>query len=144
MARAAVLLYCSVQLSFTSTTVRTRPLIGPYSTANTPKSTVLLTVGNAVSRCRERNIHFDSGRNVLYQETPNNVVALLDYQAGHWLIDADDGKRPNATSLQAMAAFKPSHDPKPHLKATATEAHYIWAHPGPDTIRHLESAVRGF
>jgi hypothetical protein len=43
-----------------------------------------------------------------------------------------------------MAAFKPSHDPKPHLKATATEAHHIWAHPGPDTVRHLEAAVRGF
>jgi hypothetical protein len=37
------------------------------------------------------NIHFDSGKNHLYQATPNNVVALLDYQAGHWLIDADDG-----------------------------------------------------
>jgi hypothetical protein len=43
-----------------------------------------------------------------------------------------------------MTAFKPSRDPKPDLKATATEAHYIWAHPGPDTIRHLEGAVRGF
>jgi hypothetical protein len=43
-----------------------------------------------------------------------------------------------------MAAFKPSHDPKPHLKATATKAHHIWAHPGPDTIRHLEAAVGGF
>jgi hypothetical protein len=47
MARAAVLLYCSVLLSFTSTTASTRPLIGPYSTANTPNSTVILTVGNA-------------------------------------------------------------------------------------------------
>jgi L-lactate utilization protein LutC len=49
MARAAVLLYFSVRLSFTSTTVSTRPLIGPYSTANTPNSTVLLTVGHAPS-----------------------------------------------------------------------------------------------
>jgi hypothetical protein len=43
-----------------------------------------------------------------------------------------------------MATFKPSRDPKSDLKATATEAHYIWAHPGLDTIRHLEGAVRGF
>jgi hypothetical protein len=43
-----------------------------------------------------------------------------------------------------MAAFKPSYNLKPHLKATATEAHYIWAHPSPDTVRYLESAVRGF
>jgi hypothetical protein len=98
----------------------------------------------SLSRCKDMNIHFDSGKNHLYQATPNNVVALLDYQAGHWLIDADNGKRPNANSLQSMAAFKPSHDLKPHLKATATEAHHIWAHPGPDTVRHLEAAVRGF
>ena len=43
-----------------------------------------------------------------------------------------------------MASFKPSQDPKPELKATATKAHHIWAHPGPDTIRHLQQAVRGF
>ncbi|KAI1507549.1 Pol protein [Pyrenophora tritici-repentis] len=98
----------------------------------------------SLSRCKDMKIHFDSGKNHLYQATPNNVVTLLDYHAGHWLIDADDGKRPNANSLQSMAAFRPSHDPKPHLKATATEAHHIWAHPGPDTIRHLEAAVRGF
>jgi hypothetical protein len=43
-----------------------------------------------------------------------------------------------------MTAFKPSRDLKPDLKATATEAHHISAHPRPDTIRHLEGAVRGF
>jgi hypothetical protein len=79
----------------------------------------------SLSRCMDLKIHFDLGRHVLYQATPENVVALLDYQAGHWLIDADDGKRLNAVLLQAIAAFKPSHNPKPHLKATATEAHYI-------------------
>jgi hypothetical protein len=43
-----------------------------------------------------------------------------------------------------MTAFKPSRDLKPNLKATATEAHHIWAHSRPDTIRRLEGAVRGF
>jgi hypothetical protein len=98
----------------------------------------------SLSRCMDMKIHFDSGRNLLYQATPNNIIALLDYQAGHWLIDADDGKRPNASLLITMATFKPSRDPKPDLQATATEAHHIWAHPGPDTIRHLQRAVRGF
>ena len=98
----------------------------------------------SLSRCRDMKIHFDSGRNLLYQVTPDKVVAILEYQSGHWLIDADDGKRPNTNSLLAMQAFKPSRDPKPELKATATEAHHIWAHPGPDTIRHLQQAVRGF
>jgi uncharacterized membrane-anchored protein len=31
----------------------------------------------------DMNIHFDSGKNHLYQATLDNVVALLDYQAGH-------------------------------------------------------------
>jgi hypothetical protein len=44
----AVLLLRTVLLSFTSTTVRTELPIGPYSTANTPNSTVLLIVGQAV------------------------------------------------------------------------------------------------
>jgi hypothetical protein len=43
-----------------------------------------------------------------------------------------------------MAAFKLLHNLKPYLKATATEAHHIWAHLGPDTVRHLKEAVRGF
>jgi hypothetical protein len=98
----------------------------------------------SLSRCRDMKIHFDSGRNLLYQATPTNVIALLEYRSGHWLIDADDGKRPNTNSLTAMATFKPSRDPKPDLKATATEAHHIWAHPSPDTVRHLQEAVRGF
>ena len=98
----------------------------------------------SLSRCRDMKIHFDSGRNLLYQTAPNNVVALLEYRSGHWLIDADDGKRPTNTLPTVMAAFRPSRDPKPNLKATATEAHHIWAHPGPDTIRHLQEAVRGF
>ena len=106
------------------------PIRTPSSIQDTQLTMVALVEGffaNILSLycCRERNIHFDLGRNILYQATSNNVVALLDYEASHWLIDADDGKRPNATSLQAMAAFKPSYDPKPHLKATATEAHHI-------------------
>jgi hypothetical protein len=83
-------------------------------------------------------------RNLLYQATYNNVIALLEYRSGHWLIDADDGKRPNTNALTVMTAFKPSRDQKPDLRATATEAHHIWAHPGPDTIRHLQGAVKGF
>jgi hypothetical protein len=53
----------------------------------------------SLSHCMDMKFHFDSERNFLYWATPNNVIALLDYQAGHWLIDADDGKRPNASSL---------------------------------------------
>jgi hypothetical protein len=37
----------------------------------------------SLSRCRDRNIHFDSRRNLLYQVTYDNVIALLEYRLGH-------------------------------------------------------------
>jgi hypothetical protein len=52
----------------------------------------------------DMKIHFHSERNLLYQATSTNTIALLDYQADYWLIDADNEKRSNATLLQPMAA----------------------------------------
>jgi hypothetical protein len=52
----------------------------------------------------DMKIHFHSERNLLYQATSTNIIALLDYQADYWLIDADNEKRSNATLLQPMAA----------------------------------------
>jgi hypothetical protein len=37
----------------------------------------------SLSCCMDMKVHFDSERNLLYQATPNDVIALLDYQAGH-------------------------------------------------------------
>ncbi|KAI1572047.1 hypothetical protein PtrEW13061_011314, partial [Pyrenophora tritici-repentis] len=47
-----------------------------------------------LSRCRPLGIHFDSGRDLLYQNNPSNVVAMLEYSNGHWLIDAEENDRP--------------------------------------------------
>jgi hypothetical protein len=33
----------------------------------------------SLSCCMDMKVHFDSERNFLYQATPNNVIALLDY-----------------------------------------------------------------
>jgi hypothetical protein len=52
----------------------------------------------------DMKIHFYSERNLLYQATSTNIIALLDYQADYWLIDADNEKCPDATLLQPMAA----------------------------------------
>ncbi|KAF1972799.1 hypothetical protein BU23DRAFT_466927, partial [Bimuria novae-zelandiae CBS 107.79] len=42
-----------------------------------------------LSRCRSIGIHFDSGRDCLYQKSWKNVVCKLNYTGGHWLIDAE-------------------------------------------------------
>jgi hypothetical protein len=62
---------------------------------NTPhgKATLLLThvayckgfltslIG--LAQCRTMAIHFDSGRDVLYQACPENIIANLEYNGGH-------------------------------------------------------------
>ncbi|KAF2621446.1 hypothetical protein BU25DRAFT_354400, partial [Macroventuria anomochaeta] len=40
-----------------------------------------------LSRSRPLGVHFDSGRDCLYQEKASNVICLLQYQDGHWLIN---------------------------------------------------------
>ncbi|KAF1925282.1 uncharacterized protein M421DRAFT_32260, partial [Didymella exigua CBS 183.55] len=40
-----------------------------------------------LSRSRPLGVHFDSGRDCLYQGEQSNVICLLQYQDGHWLID---------------------------------------------------------
>ena len=103
-----------------------------------------------LSRCREIGIHFDSGRNLLYQNRLNNAIVYLEYNKGHWLIDDDENRRPDLKQHVTMAAqtgrihpSRSSRDPKPALQVTPMEAHYIWAHPGQDTIAHLPDAITG-
>jgi hypothetical protein len=99
-----------------------------------------------LSRCRSLGLHFDSGSDMIYQAPLRKPVALLEYIDGHWLIDAHEGYKPEVKQLTNMAAqrsSRPSKDPKPALEVTPLEAHHIYAHPGPNTIAHLENAVNG-
>ncbi|KAF1941429.1 hypothetical protein EJ02DRAFT_322618, partial [Clathrospora elynae] len=48
-----------------------------------------LTSVLGLARCCTESIHFDSGRDVLYMRQPSNVIAQLEYNGGHWLIDAE-------------------------------------------------------
>ena len=99
-----------------------------------------------LSRCRSLGLHFDSGSDMIYQAPLRKPVALLEYIDGHWLIDAHEGYKPDVkqfTNMAAQRSSRPSKDPKPALEVTPLEAHHIYAHPGPSTIAHLESAVNG-
>ncbi|KAG9388512.1 hypothetical protein A1F94_001404 [Pyrenophora tritici-repentis] len=98
-----------------------------------------------LSRCRPLGIHFDSGRDLLYQNNPSNVVAMLEYSNGHWLIDAEENDRPELSTLSTFAArFQPqrtSQKPRPAIVATANEAHQ---HASKQAIDHLPESVTGF
>ncbi|KAI0569532.1 rve domain-containing protein, partial [Pyrenophora tritici-repentis] len=99
-----------------------------------------------LSRCRSIGIHFDSGRDCLYQRRWNNVISKLQYVGGHWLIDADGMERPDAGPLLAASTHaykKPSHEPRKPLRLTLEEAHVMWGHAGRQAIGHLPGSVDG-
>ena len=97
-----------------------------------------------LSRCRSQNIHFDSGRDLLYLRTPQNVFCHLEFNEGHWLIDANPVIRPQLDSLAVMAArFRPSMNPRRALRMSAVDAHRLLGHPGSEAIRHLQDNVLG-
>jgi hypothetical protein len=82
----------------------------------------------SLSRCRSVGIHFDSGRDCLYQGRCNNVISKLQYMGDHRLIDANGMERPDAGSLLAASAYahkKPSYEQRKPLHLTPEEAHIV-------------------
>ena len=77
-----------------------------------------LTSVLGLARCRTESIHFDSGRDVLYMHRPTNVIAQLEYNGGHWLIDAEPLRRLALSLLHLPlstfgALYRPSYALKP-------------------------------
>ena len=105
-----------------------------------------LTSVIGLARCRSNNIHFDSGRDVLYKGDPSNVLVVLEYDGGHWLVDADPSRRPTITELTLQAfhvSYKLSFAPKPPLVVDNRLAHQIWGHPSKKAIQELPNHVDG-
>lgn len=101
-----------------------------------------------LARCRTESIHFDSGRDVLYMHQSTNVIAQLEYNGGHWLIDAEPSHRPPLSLLHTPlstfgASYRPSYAPKPTNVVNRRAAHQIWGHPGRKAVDKLESNVTG-
>ncbi|KAF2727277.1 hypothetical protein EJ04DRAFT_402950, partial [Polyplosphaeria fusca] len=75
-------------------------------------------------RCWDNDIHFDSGRKVLYQSKPSNVIVNLEFTGNHWLFDQEPADRPSLTQYASFATqSKPSEAPKKPLRVTKAEAH---------------------
>ena len=101
-----------------------------------------------LARCRTESIHFDSGRDILYMRQTSNVIAQLEYNGGHWLIDAEPSHRPPLSLLPTQlstfgASYRPSYAPKPTNVVDRRAAHQIWGHPGRKAIDKLDSNVTG-
>ena len=98
----------------------------------------------SLARCRKMNIHFDSGRDLLYKGDPGTTLAYLEHDGGHWLIDADTSCRPKPRSLSSFTTtYRPSKDPRPDQLVDAGIAHQIWGHPGKKAIEKLTLNVDG-
>jgi hypothetical protein len=89
-----------------------------------------LTSVLGLARCRSESIHFDSGRDVLYMHQLTNIIAQLEYNGGHWLIDAEPSRRPPLSVLYSLlstfgASYRPSYAPKPANVVDRRAAHQI-------------------
>jgi hypothetical protein len=59
------------------------------------------------------DIHFVSGQDLLYKGNPGTVLAYLEYDGGHWLVDADLSGCPEPTMLSSfVTAYRPPKAPK--------------------------------
>ncbi|KAF2627424.1 hypothetical protein BU25DRAFT_311429, partial [Macroventuria anomochaeta] len=107
-----------------------------------------LTSVLGLARCRTESIHFDSGRDVLYMHKSSNIIAQLDYNGGHWLIDAEPSHQPPLSLLYTQlstfgVSYRPSYMPKPTNVIDRRTAHQIWGHPGRKAVDQLELNVTG-
>ena len=104
----------------------------------------------SLSRLSSTNVHFDSGRNVLYRSgTPYQVVANLTKLGGHWLVVHRTQPPPPIQSTQPTAFATNQRRPqisalplKPRM-LTKPQLHVLMGHAGSDAIDHLASNVQG-
>jgi hypothetical protein len=98
-----------------------------------------------LSRSRSLGIHFDSGRDCLYQKKASNVVCLLQYRDGHWLVDVEKDQKaePDLLSVYATRYTKPSKEVRKDLSVSQETAHRIFGHISRKAVGHLNNHVLG-
>jgi hypothetical protein len=68
----------------------------------------------SLARCRKMGIHFDLGRDLLYKGDPGTVLAYLEHDGGHRLVDADVSRRLEPIMLSSFGTtYRPSKAPRP-------------------------------
>ena len=90
-------------------------------------------------------MQFDSGRDVIYQNRPSNVICSLQHKDGHWIIDAEDNDRPTLSSFATALrrSYKASREDRRPITASQVEAHELFAHASKEAMDHINENVRG-
>jgi hypothetical protein len=98
-----------------------------------------------LSRSRSLGIHFDSGRDCLYQKKASNVVCLLQYRDGHWLVDVEKDQKaePDLLSVYATRYTKPSKEPRKDLSVSQNTAHQMFGRISRKAVGRLNDHVLG-
>jgi hypothetical protein len=98
-----------------------------------------------LSRSQSLGIHFDSGRDCLYQKKASNVVCLLQYRDGYWLVDIEKDQRaePDLLSVYATWYTKSSKELRKKLSVSQKTAHRMFGHVNQKAIGHLNNHVPG-
>jgi hypothetical protein len=98
-----------------------------------------------LSRSRSLGIHFESGRDCLYQKRLLNVVCLLQYRDCHWVVDVDkeQGAETEMLSVYATRYTKPSKEPRKDLSVSQETAHRMFGHVSRKAVGHLNDHVLG-
>jgi hypothetical protein len=98
-----------------------------------------------LSRSQSLGIHFDSGRDCLYQKKGSNVVCLLQYSDSHWLVNVEKDQRaePDLLSVYATWYTKLSKVPRKDLSVSQETAHCMFGHISRKAVKHLNDHVLG-
>jgi hypothetical protein len=97
-----------------------------------------------LARCRKLGIHFDPRRDLLYKDDPGNVLAYLEHDGGHSLVDTKASRRPKPILLSSFGTtYRPSKAQRPDQTVNARIAHQMWGHPGKKAIEKLTANVDG-
>ena len=133
----------------------------PLTTAKGTKTTTLKRVALiptfftslvSLARLSSSNVHFDSGKSILYRAgTPREPIADLTRLGGHWLLVHRSEPLQQAASHTALHSFhvtnkrRPQHSALPARPRTLSkpQLHVLLGHAGSDAIDHLPSNVIG-
>ncbi|PWO19715.1 hypothetical protein PtrARCrB10_11782 [Pyrenophora tritici-repentis] len=98
-----------------------------------------------LSRSRSLGINFDSGRDCLYQKKASNIICLLQYRDGHWLVDVEKDQKVELDLLSTYATryTKPSKEPRKDLLVSQDTAHRMFGHISRKAVGHLNDHVIG-
>ena len=102
--------------------------------------------------CWTKDIHFDSGADLMYWTTlptqSRTTIVILNYNRGHWLLDADSSRRPHIQDLHHKlnsfgTSLQKSYVPKSDSVITKVDAHTVWGHLSKKAVEHLPDNTKG-